>query len=199
MKKLIFTIIWLTALLFCPSLANSQDYFDHIKKEGEDNKILVLTHPTVSNLKTFATLVEEGLVDLPDYRFVGVFYDKERYDFSETKKFLDTASTLPVDFSLHRIEDTLSKNELFTNNSLTDDFEKIFNNSEGIIFFGGPDLPPSTYKEKTNLLTSIYDPHRHYFELSFLFHLIGGKQNTEYNSLLSQNSSYLIYGFCLGM
>ena len=199
MKKLIFTIIWLTALLFCPFLANSQNFFDDIKEKNEDDKILVLTHPTVSNLKTFATLVEEGLVDLPDYRFVGVFYDKERYNFSETKKFLDTASTLPVDFFLHRIEDTLSKDELFKTNPLTDDFKKIFDNSEGVIFFGGPDLPPSTYKEKTNLLTSIYDPHRHYFELSFLFHLLGGKQQTHYESLLSQNPDYLIYGFCLGM
>jgi len=199
MKKLIYSIIWLTALLFSPSIANSQNFFDDIKQKSDGNNILVLTHPTVSNLKTFATLVEEGLVDLPDYRVVGVFYDKERYDFSKTEKYLDTATTLPVDFSLHRIEDTVSKNELFTNNPLTDDFEKIFNNSEGVIFFGGPDLPPSTYKEKTNLLTSIYDPHRHYFELSFLFHLLGGKQQSEYESLLSQKPDYLIYGFCLGM
>lgn len=199
MKTLIFTLIWLTSLLFCPSLTISQNYFDHIKKENDDNKILVLTHPTVSNLKTFAALVEEDLIDLPDYQFVGVFYTKERYDFSKTKKFLDTASTFPVDFSLHRIEDTLSEDELFTTNSLTDDFKKIFNNSEGIIFFGGPDLPPSTYKEKTNLLTSIYDPHRHYFELSFLFHLLGGKQEADFESLLYQKPDYLIYGFCLGM
>src|SRR6056297_1014502 len=141
MKKLIFTAIWLTLLLFCASIANSQNFFDHIKEKNDDNKILVLTHPTVSNLQTFATLVEKGLVDLPEYQFVGVFYEKERYDFSETEKFLDTASKLSVDFSLHRIEDTLSKNKLFTTNPLTDDFRKIFDNSEGIIFFGGPDLP----------------------------------------------------------
>jgi len=199
MKRLIFTIIWLASLLFCYSFANGQNYFDHIKKKDHNNKILVLTHPTVSNLQTFATLVEKGLVDLPDYRFVGVYYEKERYDFSKTEKFLDTASTLPVDFALHRIEDTLSRDELFTNNSLTDDFKRIFDYSEGVIFFGGPDLPPSTYNEKTNLLTSIYDPHRHYFELSFLFHLLGGKQEADFERLLPQKPDFLIYGFCLGM
>lgn len=199
MKKLILTAIWLTCLLFSPSLMDGQNYFGQVQEKEENDKVLVLTHPTVHNLKTFVTLIEEGLVRLPGYKVVGVFYDKGRYDFSETEAFLDTASHLPVDISLHSIEDTLSKNALFTNNPLSDDFQKIFEHSEGIIFFGGPDLPPVTYQEKTNLLTSIYDPHRHYFELSFLFHLLGGKQNTNYKSLLSKDSSYLIYGFCLGM
>jgi putative glutamine amidotransferase len=49
------------------------------------------------------------------------------------------------------------------------------------------------------LLTAIRTPNRHYFELSFLFHLLGGNQDPNYKSLLEQNPDYVVYGFCLGM
>ena len=67
------------------------------------------------------------------------------------------------------------------------------------MFFGGPDLPPSVYGEPMSLLTRVSDPYRHYFELSFLFHLLGGMQNPNFNALLKQNPDYVIYGICLGM
>jgi len=197
MKKLIITIVPI-ALLFLFGSLNAQDYFNK-QRQNQGNEILVLTHPTVQNLKTFINLFEKGLVELPDYQIVAVYYAKERYDYTRTTRFLDTVSTLPVDIHLHGIDDTLNVNSLYENNRLTDDFRKIFKSSNGVIFFGGPDMPPETYGEKTNLLTSIYDPHRHYFELSFLFHLLGGKQNPDYQSLVSNDKEYLIYGFCLGM
>ncbi len=83
--------------------------------------------------------------------------------------------------------------------ALGDDYRKIFEHSEGTVFFGGPDLPPEVYNEKTSLHTSIYDPYRHYFELSFLFHLLGGYQAEKFEPLLKEDPDYLIYGFCLGM
>jgi putative glutamine amidotransferase len=67
------------------------------------------------------------------------------------------------------------------------------------LFFGGPDLPPSIYKEQSSLLTRMTDPYRHYFETSFLFHLLGGSQNENYIPLLDKNKDYTVYAICLGM
>lgn len=198
MKKFIISTVSI-ALLFSFVSLNAQHYFNNKQKQSTDKSVLVLTHPTVHNLKTFINLFEKGLIELSDYQLVGVYYKKERYDYTRTAAFLDTVPNLPVDIYLHQVEDTLNANSLYTENPLTDDFRKIFKQSKGIIFFGGPDMPPSTYGEKTNLLTSVYDPQRHYFELSFLFHLLGGKQNADYQDFVSNDRDYLIYGFCLGM
>jgi putative glutamine amidotransferase len=43
------------------------------------------------------------------------------------------------------------------------------------------------------------DPVRHYFEVSFLFHLIGGSRNSSMVPLLEENPDYMVTGFCLGM
>ena len=60
-------------------------------------------------------------------------------------------------------------------------------------------MPATTYGNPTNLLTSITDPHRHYVELSFLYHLLGGLQNEDYKPLLESQPNYPIIGICLGM
>jgi len=64
---------------------------------------------------------------------------------------------------------------------------------------GGPDIPPAIYNEETNLKTEILDPSRHYFEASFLFHLLGGNQNSGFKPFLESNPEYTVYGICLGM
>lgn len=64
---------------------------------------------------------------------------------------------------------------------------------------GGPDIPPVTYNEKVHLLTSVTDPFRHYGELSYLFHLLGGRQDQDWIPFMEKNRDYLISGICLGM
>ena len=64
---------------------------------------------------------------------------------------------------------------------------------------GGPDLPPSIYGESMSTLTSMTDPYRHYFETSFLFHLLGSSRNTNQVPLLESNPDFVVYAICLGM
>ena len=45
----------------------------------------------------------------------------------------------------------------------------------------------------------IDDPNRHLFELSFLFHLLGGKQNIEFVPFINEKPNYFVSGFCLGL
>jgi len=177
----------------------SQNFFHESSSNMKNQKILVLTHPTVDNLQSFMKLEQQGLVDLSGIQIVGVYYKQENYDYSRTKNYLDTLDHSSVRISLHAVKDTLSQYTLFRKNALSDDFYRIFKQSTGVVFFGGPDLPPSIYKENTRLLTNISDPDRHYFEISFLYHLLGGKEENDFSNYLAQDSSYLIYGFCLGM
>ncbi len=68
----------------------------------------------------------------------------------------------------------------------------------GIIFFGGQDIPPAIYGQE-NWYSETTDPGRHYFEVSFLFHLLGGTRNSSYRPILEDNPDYMVTGFCLGL
>ena len=160
---------------------------------------LLLTHPTAHNLRVMVSLLEQDLIELKDYRLVGVYHHKERYDYGRSKAFIDTLNYDGPEIFLKELGDSISPDMLYRDNPLTDDFRILFRQSQGVVFFGGPDMPPQVYGGKTHLLTSVYDPYRHYFELSFLYHLLGGLQSTDYEELVAQDPDYLIYGFCLGM
>ena len=70
----------------------------------------------------------------------------------------------------------MSLTQIFEQNEWTTTFKKLFDHSVGVFFFGGPDIQPEIYKQQ-NLYSVVTDPNRHLFELSFLFHLLGGYQN----------------------
>jgi putative glutamine amidotransferase len=67
-----------------------------------------------------------------------------------------------------------------------------------VIFFGGPDVPPSVYGEKTSLHTKITDPYRHYLEVTAVFQLLGGSQDEKYAPLLAERPDFAVLGICLG-
>ncbi|MGM0408692.1 MAG: gamma-glutamyl-gamma-aminobutyrate hydrolase family protein, partial [Bacteroidota bacterium] len=111
--------------------------------------------------------------------------------------FIKNNTEIPI--TLLEVHNDINPNNLYQKNSLTEIFTEIFKRSDGILFMGGPDLPPAIYNEPMSLLARMTDPYRHYFEASFLFHLIGGAQNPENVPLLEENPNYLVYGICLGM
>ena len=197
MKKCAFLLI-VSIVVSSITFAQKKEGVWQNRNNGEFHN-LVLTHPTVSNLKTIKYLLANNLISLKNFRFIGVYHEDERYNYENSVNYIDTASCQGIKFYLHQFTDTIHEDILYKQNVLSDDFRKIFKNSEGVVFFGGPDLPPDVYNEKTSLHTSVYDPYRHYFELSFLFHLLGGNQNRDFEPLLGNNPDYLIYGFCLGM
>jgi len=163
-----------------------------------NEKHIILMHPTVNNVKTFEYLVKNNIFPLPTgYKAVGVYHAQEKFDYSNTEDYIQKEGINNI--SLVKITSELSPDNIFKKNSCTDIFNKLFENSNGAIFFGGPDIPPACYGEQTNLLTIITDPYRHYMELSFLFHMIGGNQDTTFIPLLKNRPDYPILGICLGM
>lgn len=159
---------------------------------------IVLMHPTVNNLKTFISLTEQNIFPFPnDANILGVYHNKGSYNYEQSIQFISELKDSRI--KLLGLNGELTPANLFGQNDISDSFKSIFENSKGIIFFGGPDIPPTTFGNPTNLLTEITDVHRHYIELSFLFHLLGGSQNNEYIPLLEQNPDYSLLGICLGM
>ena len=165
--------------------------------DKEPKTSIGIINPTVGSLEGVAELIKFGALKVDDLQFVAVCYNKAERDFSKVKEYIKNRKDNL--FKYLPIEGELDPEELFRKNSLSDQFEIIFEETDGLFFLGGADFPPITYNEKTNLLTAIYTPHRHYFELSFLFHLLGGNQDSTFIPLLSRNQNYVVVGFCLGM
>jgi putative glutamine amidotransferase len=188
-------------LLFLASLICCTPATEQVQEEpfAEGEQYIILMHPTVANLRIFQYLTENNIFPLPDnYKAVGVYhsagaYDYQlSYDFLAQEKFRHSITFLGLD---HAMDDKT----LFVENALTTQFRHMFDRSKGVIFFGGPDIPPSISGEPTHLLSVITDPFRHYLELSYLFHLLGGWQDETFEGWIQDKPDYRILGICLGM
>ncbi|MCZ4694532.1 hypothetical protein DWB61_05710 [Ancylomarina euxinus] len=161
------------------------------------NKRILIAHPTVGNIEILSILSNKGLLNLDSIQLIGLYHSGEQYDYTKSQAVLDTLTSLNI--YLVELKDSLYANQLYQQNEVSDEFNELFANSDAIFFFGGPDIPAELYNEVQNPLTKVYDPYRHYFEASFIFHLLGGSQDKSYEALLKQKPNYLIHGICLGM
>lgn len=158
---------------------------------------IVLTNPTVGNLETVKYLVEKEIFSVTgQINYLCIYHPSQAYNFERTEKYI-TDNNLSG-FILQRVECELNEQNLFTDNGCTESIKKIFDESDGIIFFGGPDIPPTVWGEE-NTLSVITDAGRHYFELTILYHLLGSSRNEEHVPYLEEKPDYLVTGFCLGM
>ncbi len=176
--------------------AFSQDFFN--SDFNHRKKYIILTNPTVNNLKTIQYLVNADLLDIKTRKtkFVGVYFKGQDYDFSETKSYIENNHL--DNYHLQEIKGELNEDNLFQENDCTAMLKKVFDNSIGVFFFGGPDIPPGVYGEE-NTLSVVTDPERHYFETTFLFQLLGGYWNEDFEPFLKEKPKYIVTGFCLGM
>ena len=187
-RILIFIVILFSCLIYCAP------------QEGEISEAktnIVLINPSAWSLNSFLYLVQQKIVDIDDVRWRVVYDSKSSNRYAGGKKLLDDYPNLSFDLEI--VDGELIREHIFQKNKFTDFFNTIFRNSDGMLFFGGADIPPASYGEKTKLLTGIDTPHRHLFELSLIFHLLGGYQNENRVPLLEEKPGYVVYGFCLGM
>ena len=157
---------------------------------------IIALYPCVGTIKDLMTLRQSRLIDIQNLEVIGVYHTKEITDYGQSQAFI-TEKGLDW-FRLHPISAPIQAETVFKANALTPEFEKLFEQADGIIFFGGPDVPPSLYKEKTSFLTVIEDPYRHYLETSFVFHLLGGFQDEGFKPLLDRRPDFPVLGLCLG-
>ncbi|MCP2604699.1 gamma-glutamyl-gamma-aminobutyrate hydrolase family protein [Candidatus Aminicenantes bacterium AH-873-B07] len=195
--KLGSAVIILILFLITPCLLLTEERFFDSINENYSKVVIAVFYPSVGTIKNIEALLKNNLLALENFKIVGIYYYRESYDYSQSKKYIKDNK---IDwFAFHEIKGKLSEENLFKKNSCTSDFKKIFKKADALIFFGGADIPPKIYGEKTNLLTQIRTPYRHFVELSCAFHFLGGFQNKDFKPFLEENPDFPILAFCLGV
>jgi putative glutamine amidotransferase len=186
MNKTLLTV----TLLFLFGVSTAQDYFSN--PDNRHSNHLIIVHPTRTNLERYRFLIENKIFNPGKNKLVGLYFKGEAYDYT------GLAKDFP-EFGFEETDYPVEENRVFSENACSEEFKMIFEYSKGIIFNGGPDIPPSLFNESTSLLTVITDPSRHTGEISFLVHLLGSSRNPGMEPLLRAKPKYLILGICLGM
>lgn len=193
MNKSIFLILLIVSL-FVHLPTKAQDYF---KNGGEPGKTyILLTNPTVKNIKTIKYLIDNHNLFIGEAEIVGIYYSFENYNYNQSINYIQDNEL--TKYHLQHLTGMLMPENIYHENDFTNNFDILFDQTLGIFFFGGPDIQPVLYGEE-NQFAVVTDPKRHLFELSLLFHLLGGSQNPEFVPLLEKNPKYFITGFGLGM
>lgn len=156
---------------------------------------LAIVNATPGNLRSSLNLISKEYIKADSLIIVGIYHESQASSTAATNKFINENGYDNI--TIEKIEGELSIKNLFEKNSCTSQFEELFENTDALIFFGGSDIPPSTYNEETFLTTEHFDAGKNW-ELSFLHHLIGGSQS-DIEPLLTRKPNYTILGICLGM
>ena len=164
--------------------------------ESQEEIAIAVLYPSLGTIKELVALRENGLIDIPRLSVLGIYHERELTDYDKAREFVRANNLRWITF--HPISGPLTEDTLFQKNPCSAEFERIFKETDGIIFFGGPDIPPFLYREKTSLLTKIEDPYRHFLEISFIFHLLGGSQDASFKPLLESRPQFPLLGICLG-
>ena len=158
---------------------------------------LVIFNPEMFNIRALAALRRDGVIDIPNLTVVGVYHERQTDGFAASRKYVEENKL--GWFKFHVVRAEISEPVLFKRNACTPEFERIAAKADGVIFFGGPDIPPSVFGKKMLLLTEISDPYRHYLEASAVFHLLGGSQDPKFKPLLEGRPDFPVLGICLGL
>jgi putative glutamine amidotransferase len=158
---------------------------------------LTVFYPSQEMVEDLLALRQAGAIDIPGLKVEGIYHALEKTDYSKANEYIRAQG---IDWiTLHPLSAEVRPEDLFRKNAWTTEFERIIRQSDGIIFFGGPDIPPALYSEKQSLLTYVEDLYRHYLELSAAFHFLGGSQDPEFRPLLEERPDLPVLGICLGM
>jgi len=158
---------------------------------------LTVFHPRKEKIEDLLALCSSGALDIPELSVTGVYHRLEKTDYRRAEEFLRDQGIGWL--TLRAVEAEVRPEDLCRPNAWTPEFERIIAESDGVIFFGGPDIPPSLYGDPQSLHTLIKDQHRHYLEISAAFHFLGGSRNPDFRPLLENRPDFPVLGICLGM
>ena len=164
--------------------------------KGKMEKVVAMCRPTAKQIRNVEEMVEKNLLHIKKIKLLCIYHEDEWTNYTSSYKYKKDNVLSWVTFV--KIRGEVKPNKLFTENKWTTQFKKIFEKSDGIIFTGGADLLPSIYGKETYLLTDPSTPVRALYEISFMFHLIGGHQNPGFVPFLESRKEYPVLGLCLG-
>ena len=166
--------------------------------EIENEIVIAMCRPQVSQIKNIEQMFEKDIIPLRKIKLIGVYHENEATDYAPSYTYVKENDLSWVSFTVIKGPVPSTIDELFKENLWTSQFKAIFDASSGIIFTGGMDIPPALFGEKQLLLTEATTPIRTYYELSFLFHLLGGSRNPGFVPFLDSRPDYVVLGICLG-
>lgn len=164
---------------------------------GEAPVRLTVFYPCQGTIEDLLALRESGALDIPGLSVTGVYHRLEKTDYGRAEEFLRERGIGWM--TLRAVEAAVRPQDIYRENAWTAEFRKILDESDGVVFFGGPDIPPSVYGSRQNLHTQVDDLYRHYLEASALFHFLGGSRNPGFRPLLEDRPGFPVLGICLGM
>lgn len=197
-KKQALTAFFILFFLTFNTLLFSQiekRFFGNSFKSSK-NLILTIFYPSKGTIHALMELRKQHLIPNQNLTIVGVYHQQELTNYEQSIELVRENNLNWIKF--HKLTAELDKGKIFQKNSLTTEFKKIFKNSDGLILFGGPDIPPYLYHQKTAILTRIQTPYRNFLELSFIFHLLGGFQDKNFKAWLESEPQFPVLGICLG-
>ena len=158
--------------------------------------VIAMCRPLVSQIKNIEQMFEKDIIPLRKIKLLVFYHEDEVTDYATSYTYVEENKLSWVSFIV--IKGKVNTGDLFKKNQWTEQFKAIFDKTGGIIFTGGMDIPPAIYGEKQLLLTEATTPVRNYYELSFLFHLLGGSQDPGFVPFLESRKDYVVLGICLG-
>ncbi len=196
MKKALRTLALLLVLVFSLAAAETESFPPGVP-------VIVMTHPILSQVKNIVEMYEKDILPLKSLVLLGIYHEDELADEEEAKDYqnaFDYAAREKLDWvRFRKITGRVEIKDLFGENAWTPQFKEIFASSDGIVFTGGEDIPPSVYGQETSLLSEPWTPARSLYEISFLFHLLGGARNPSFTPFLAGRKDFPLLAICLGM
>ncbi len=163
---------------------------------GTGEVVIAMCRPLVSQIKNIEHLYQMDLIKMEKIKLLCVYHEGEATDYRPSFDYVADNKLDWVEF--RKITGEVAMRDLFGENVWTKQFFSIFKETRGIIFTGGMDIPPAIYGEESLLLTEATTPVRSMYESSFLFHLLGGSQNSGFEPFLDKRPGYPVLGICLG-
>lgn len=167
-----------------------------VQAAGQPN-VLLITHPRASVLRNYVMLVRQHVLSVENLQIIGIYHTSETEDYKDA---LDYIAAEHLDWiKLHEVKCKLAATDVFAPNACRDSFDKLIKHSSGIIFNGGPDIPPSLYGESQLLTTVVETPRRHIFEVALSVALLGSSRAPAVHPILASRPDYPVLGICVGM
>jgi putative glutamine amidotransferase len=193
MKKTIRLLAIL--LLLSITLAAAEDFPPNVP-------VVVMTHPTLFQVKNIVEMYEKDIIPLKSLVLLGIYHEDELASEDEARAYQDAFEFVQREnlawVRFRKITGRVELKDLFRENLWTSQFREIFATASGILFTGGMDIPPAVYGQETSLLSEPTTPMRSLYEISFLFHLLGGGQNPAFKPFLAGRKDFPVLAICLG-
>jgi putative glutamine amidotransferase len=164
--------------------------------------VIVMTHPTLFQVKNIVEMYEKDIIPLKTMVLLGIYHEDELANEEEAQSYREAFAYVQQNritwVQFRKISGRVEAGDLFRENLWTQQFKEIFSMASGIIFTGGMDIPPALYNQGISLLSEPTTPARSFYEISFLFQLLGGGQNRDFTPFLAGRREFPILAICLG-